>query len=53
MFVLVKDRTEPERQAVISSVEAKTRAFSTPAILDGDRFTFQQQAYVAVAQKSL
>ena len=52
MTVLLRDRSEHERQAIISSIESRTSAFSSPAMLDGGRFTFQQQAYVAVAQKS-
>jgi ubiquinone/menaquinone biosynthesis C-methylase UbiE len=50
MTVLLKGRTEPEREAMISSIASKTVALSKPAMLDGDRFTFPQQAYVAIAQ---
>ena len=49
MAVLLSDRTEPERQATISSVASRATALSTPAMLDGGRFTFPQEAYVAVA----
>jgi ubiquinone/menaquinone biosynthesis C-methylase UbiE len=52
MAILMKDRTEPERKALISSIEAKTTASSTPAMLEGGRFTFQQEAYVAIAHRS-
>ena len=52
MTVLLKDRTEPQRQAIISSVASKTMALSTPAMLEGGRFIFPQQAYVAIAQAS-
>jgi hypothetical protein len=52
MTVLLKDRTEPERQAIISSIASTTRALSTPAMLEGDRFTFPQQAYVAIVRNS-
>ena len=52
MTVLLKDRTEAERQATIVSVASKTAALSTPAVLDGGRFTFPQEAYVAVAGRS-
>ena len=51
MTVLLKDKTEPERQSIISSVASKTTALSTPAMLDGGRFTFPQEAYVAIARK--
>lgn len=51
MAVLLKDRTEPERQEVISSVASKTMDLSTSAMLDGGRFTFPQEAYVAVAMR--
>jgi ubiquinone/menaquinone biosynthesis C-methylase UbiE len=52
MTVLLKDRSEPEREATISSIASKTMTFSSTAMLEGGRFTFPQQAYVAVAQKS-
>lgn len=52
MAILMKDRTEPERKALISSIEAKTTASSTPAMLEGGGFTFQQEAYVAIAHRS-
>jgi hypothetical protein len=44
-------RTEVERQAIISSVALKTMTFSTAAMLGG-RFTFPQDAYVAIAKSS-
>jgi hypothetical protein len=44
-------RAEPEPQAIISAVAAKTASNSTPAMLDGGKFTFPQEAYVAVARK--
>jgi ubiquinone/menaquinone biosynthesis C-methylase UbiE len=50
MTVLLKDRTQDERDAIISSVASRTTAFSTPAMLDGGRFTFPQEAYVAIAK---
>jgi hypothetical protein len=52
MTVLLKDRTEPEREAIISSIASKTTTFSMPAMLEGGRFTFPQEAYVAIAQRS-
>ena len=52
MTVLLKDRTEPEREAIISSIASNTTALSSPAMLEGGRFTFQQEAYVAVARSS-
>jgi len=50
MAVLMKDRTETDRQAIIASVASKTAAYSTPAMLEGDCFTFPQEAYVAIAK---
>ena len=41
-----------ERQAIISSVAAKAACLSTPPMLDGGKFTFPQEAYVAVARPS-
>ena len=52
MTVLLKDRTEPEREAIISSIASRTMALSRPAMLEGGRFTFPQEAYVAIAQSS-
>ncbi len=53
MTILLKDRAEPERQAIISSVSSKTASLSTPTMLDGGKFTFPQEAYVALARKSI
>jgi SAM-dependent methyltransferase len=50
MTVLLKDRTGPQREAIISSITSKTIALSRSAMLDGGRFTFPQEAYVAIAQ---
>ena len=52
MTVLLKDRTEPEREVTISSITSKTIALSSPAMVEGGRFTFPQQAYIAIAQSS-
>ena len=52
MTVLLKDRTEPEREAIIASIASKTMTFSSPAMLEGSKFTFPQQAFVAIAQRS-
>lgn len=49
MTVLLTDKTAPERQAIISSVASRATALSTPEMLDGGRFTFPQEAYVAIA----
>jgi ubiquinone/menaquinone biosynthesis C-methylase UbiE len=50
MTVLLKDRSEPDRRAIIASVASKTTALSTPDMLDNGRFTFPQEAYVATAR---
>ena len=50
MTALLKERTESQRQAIISSVASETIALSTPAILEDGRFTFPQQVYVSIAQ---
>jgi len=52
MTTLLKDRIEPERQAIISSVASRTAALSTPTMLEGGKFTFPQEAYVSVAWPS-
>ena len=53
MTVLMKDRTEAQREAIISSVTSKTTALSAPAMLENGRFTFPQEAYVAIARPAL
>ena len=50
MTVLLKDRTKPEREAIISSIASKTVALSKSAMLEGGKFTFPQESYVAIAQ---
>jgi ubiquinone/menaquinone biosynthesis C-methylase UbiE len=52
MAVLLKDRSELEREAIISSIASKTMVLSKPAMLVGGRFTFPQEAYAAIAQKA-
>jgi len=49
MTVLLANKTEPERQAIISSVASRVTTLCTPAMLDGGGFTFVQEAYVATA----
>jgi ubiquinone/menaquinone biosynthesis C-methylase UbiE len=51
MTALLKDKTGPDRQSIISSVTSKTIALATPAMLEAGRFTFPQEAYVAIAHK--
>jgi ubiquinone/menaquinone biosynthesis C-methylase UbiE len=50
MTVLLRDRQEAERRAVIASIASETARLSTPAMQDGGSFTFPQEAYVAVAR---
>jgi len=52
MTVLLKEQTEPQQDAMISLIASKTMALSAVAMLEGGRFTFPQQAYVAMAQTS-
>ena len=52
MTVILKDKVEGERQAIISSVASKIASSSTASMLDGGKFTFPQEAYVAVARLS-
>ncbi len=49
MTTLLRDRSQSERQDIISSVASRTTALSTPAMLDDGRFIFTQEAYVAAA----
>jgi hypothetical protein len=52
MTIFLKDKTEPERQAIISSVASRAATLSAPAMLEGGKFTFPQEAYVAIAWPS-
>lgn len=52
MTVLVKDMSAVDRDAIISSVASTTTSLSTSAMLDGGKFTFPQEAYVATAKNS-
>ena len=52
MTVLMKDLPAADRDAIISSVASTTTSLSTSAMLDGGRFTFPQEAYVATAKNS-
>ena len=52
MTVLLANKAEPERLAIISSVASKAATLSTLAMRDGGRFTFQQEASVAIARSS-
>ena len=49
MATLLKDKTEPERQAITSSVASTTATLSTPSMLDGGKFAFPQETFVAIA----
>jgi ubiquinone/menaquinone biosynthesis C-methylase UbiE len=52
MTVLLKDEPEPERQRIIASVASTTGTSSTPEMCEGGKFTFQQEAYVAIARNA-
>jgi ubiquinone/menaquinone biosynthesis C-methylase UbiE len=52
MTALLKDKIETDRQAIISSVASKTATLSSASMLDGGKFAFPQEAYVAVAWSS-
>jgi hypothetical protein len=49
MAMLLKDKTEPEREAIMSSVASTAATLSTPAMLDGGKFAFPQESYIAIA----
>jgi ubiquinone/menaquinone biosynthesis C-methylase UbiE len=49
MASLLSDRTEDDRQAVIKMIASETASFSDPTMLEGGRFSFQQEAYVGTA----
>ncbi|KRE00205.1 hypothetical protein ASE63_08960 [Bosea sp. Root381] len=51
MTVLLKERTESKRDAIIASIASSTASFSTLASLANDTFSFPQEAYVATASR--
>jgi ubiquinone/menaquinone biosynthesis C-methylase UbiE len=51
MTVLLRSRTEPECQEIISSIASRTTSLSSPTMLNGGRFTFPQEAYVAISHE--
>jgi SAM-dependent methyltransferase len=53
MTVLLKDKAEPERRAVILAVTSETETLSTPEMCEGGKFTFPQEAYVAICRNGL
>jgi ubiquinone/menaquinone biosynthesis C-methylase UbiE len=52
MTSLLAGKAEPERYAIISSVASKTATLSVPAMVEAGKFTFPQEAYVAIARSS-
>jgi ubiquinone/menaquinone biosynthesis C-methylase UbiE len=52
MTVLLKDKIETERQTISSLVASKAATFSSASMLDGGKFAFPQEAYVAIAWSS-
>lgn len=50
MAVLLSDRDQRGREQAIEAVAAETAALADPALIDGGRFAFPQEAYVAVAK---
>jgi hypothetical protein len=52
MTTLLKDKAEAERQTIIASVASRTASFSTPTMLEGGKFSFGQEAYVATARNA-
>jgi ubiquinone/menaquinone biosynthesis C-methylase UbiE len=46
MAALLSNRDEADRQAVIKTIALETASFSDPAMLEGGRFSFRQEAFV-------
>jgi hypothetical protein len=51
MAALLKDTADDDRRAIISSVAAQMMALATSAMLEGDRYTFEQEAFVATGTR--
>jgi hypothetical protein len=49
MTTLLDGKAESEREAIVSLVASKTESLSTPKMIEGGKFNFQQEAYVALA----
>ena len=49
MLALLSNRGEADRQAAIERIASETTSFCDPAMLEGDGFSFPQEAYVATA----
>ena len=49
MSVLLSDRAETDRQAVIKTIASETANFSDSTMLEGGGFSFRQEAYVGTA----
>jgi len=52
MARLLSDRGEADRLATIKSVALEIDGLSDPAMLEGGRFSFPQEAYVGTASAS-
>jgi hypothetical protein len=50
MAALLSDRAEADRQAAIKTIALETASFSDSVMLEGDRFSFRQEAYVGTAR---
>jgi ubiquinone/menaquinone biosynthesis C-methylase UbiE len=52
MAALLSDRAEVDRQVAIQKIALETAGFSDPAMLEGGRFSFPQEAYVGGARNA-
>jgi SAM-dependent methyltransferase len=52
MAALLSDRAEVDRQVAIKKIASETAGFSDPAMLEGGRFSFPQEAYVGGARNA-
>jgi ubiquinone/menaquinone biosynthesis C-methylase UbiE len=52
MAALLSDRAEVDRQVAIRKIALETAGFSDPAMLEGGRFSFPQEAYVGGARNA-
>jgi ubiquinone/menaquinone biosynthesis C-methylase UbiE len=50
MAALLSNRDEADRQAAIKTIALETASFSDPAMLEGGRFSFLQEAYVGTGR---
>ena len=53
MAALLSNRDEADREAAIKTIALETASSSDPAMLEDDRFSFRQEAYVGTGRAAI